>query len=412
MTPNRRAFLAGAAAFGVSVDFLAHAAYAATDAGLANRKFVAIVLRGGMDGLSAAPPVGDSAYEGLRTTVGIPGDQALNLDETFSLHPSLPTIHRLALAGQARIAPAVGTTDRSRSHFEAQDVLENGADAVYGQSSGWLNRALSALGPARKVSALSVGATAPLIMRGPAPAGSWSPGKTLSSKDRLPMLVSDLYAGDPVLSRAFAQGLATEDMAAAAAAAAKTVASASGLGLGAAATTAQGQTAARTLGVTVAQFMKQADGPQVVAISIDGYDTHANQGALTGTLATRLAYFDAVMDGLSSGLGAQWDNTVVVAATEFGRTARVNGTAGTDHGTASTAFVMGGGIKGGGLIGDWPTLAPAALFENRDTRPTLDMRGLFKGLLAEQLGVDKRALDTEVFPDSADIAPMRGLVKV
>ena len=156
--------------------------------------------------------------------------------------------------------------------------------------------------------------------------------------------------------------------------------------------------------------MTQPNGPQIAAISIDGFDTHANQGAAEGQLANRLAYLDAVVDGLSSSLGPEWRNTVVVAATEFGRTAHINGTGGTDHGTASTALVLGGGLRAGGIIGDWPTLAQARLFENRDTAPTLDMRGLFKGVLAEQLGVGRRALDTAVFPDSAGVAPAVGIV--
>ena len=171
-----------------------------------------------------------------------------------------------------------------------------------------------------------------------------------------------------------------------------------------------GAEAARTLGTTLAGFMIQPNGPQIAAISIDGFDTHANQGNADGQLANRLAYLDAVVDGLSTGLGPEWSNTVVVAATEFGRTARINGTKGTDHGTASTALVMGGGLRRGGIIGDWPTLQQARLFENRDTAPTLDMRGLFKGVLADQLGVSRQALDTTVFPDSAGVAPAVGVI--
>jgi uncharacterized protein (DUF1501 family) len=167
---------------------------------------------------------------------------------------------------------------------------------------------------------------------------------------------------------------------------------------------------ARMLGGTLAKFMLEPNGPQIAAVSLDGFDTHANQGAADGQLATRLRGLDAAIDGLSSGLGPEWKNTVVVVATEFGRTARINGTKGTDHGTASTALVLGGSLKRGGIIGDWPTLEQAKLFENRDTAPTVDMRGLFKGVLAEQIGVDRRALDTTVFPDSAGVAPVSGIV--
>ncbi len=166
----------------------------------------------------------------------------------------------------------------------------------------------------------------------------------------------------------------------------------------------------RAAGVTVAKFMTAPNGPQIVAISVDNFDTHANQGTAKGLLATRLTYLDNLLDGLSDGLGPEWNNTVVVAATEFGRTAHVNGTNGTDHGTASTALVLGGALKRRGIIGDWPTLQQARLFEGRDTAPTLDMRALFKGVLVEHLGLERRALDTSIFPDSAAIAPATGVV--
>ena len=172
----------------------------------------------------------------------------------------------------------------------------------------------------------------------------------------------------------------------------------------------QGREAARRLGETLAGFMREPGGPNIAALSLDGFDTHANQGAAQGQLATRLGYLDAVLDGVHTGLGPAWKDTVVVVATEFGRTARVNGTGGTDHGTASTVLLLGGALKPGGIVGDWPTLRPAALFENRDLAPTRDMRGLFKGVLADHLGVDRAALERAVFPDSAAAAPISGLV--
>jgi uncharacterized protein (DUF1501 family) len=379
-----------------------------------------------MDGLSVSPPVGDPGYAALRGEIAIAGfgqpNGALQLDDTFGLHPKLTAIHALAMKGQVRIAPAVATPDRARSHFEAQDVLETGAAAVYATSSGWLNRAMQAMGPARNVQALSVGAQAPLILRGPIQAASWSPGGYKDRDSRLPGILADLYANDPLLGPALASGLETEAMAKVATAptpapmpampqpvvADPMMATAATSPL--AGYQRAGDAAARTLGLTLAKFMIEPDGPQIAAISLDGFDTHANQGAAEGQLANRLAYLDAAIDGLSGGLGPEWNNTVVLVATEFGRTARINGTKGTDHGTGSTALVLGGGLKRGGIIGDWPTLQQARLFENRDTYPALDMRGLFKGVLAEQLAIDRRALDTAVFPDSAGVAPFRGFV--
>jgi uncharacterized protein (DUF1501 family) len=385
---SRRAF----AAVGLGLPFLARVADAAVPKG---RKFVVVVCRGGMDGLSVAPPVGDPDYRALRGALALE-ESALKLDGTFGLHPSLATVHALARAGQVRIAPAVATPDRARSHFEAQDVLETGAAGVYATTSGWLNRAVGALGP---VEAISVGPTAPLILRGPAPAGSWSPGRTVDAAARLPTLLQDLYRDDALLGPALARGLATE-----------TLARDSGAGMsggGMRPRGAAGREAAKAMGEALAGFLKAPNGPQVAAVSLDGFDTHANQA---GLLAARLAGLDALVEGLHGGLGPAWRDTIVLVVTEFGRTARVNGTGGTDHGTASTALVMGGALKTGGIIGDWPTLKRQALFEDRDVYPTLDLRALQKGLLAEHLGADRRALDTAVFPESAGVKPLLGLV--
>jgi len=410
---RRRALLA-AAGLGLSVDLLARPAFAATG-DLANHKLVVVICRGGLDGLSLTPPVGDPDYQGLRRGLAL-GDDALALDGTFALHPALDAVHRLAKTGQARIAPAVATPDRARSHFEAQDVLETGAAVVYGTSSGWLNRAVGGLKMQRKVEALSVGPTAPLILRGPAPASSWSPGRGIDAQARLPSLLQDLYKNDSVLGPALARGLATETMAQAAMSGLADGAETPGMtmatapGGGIEGYLRQGQEAARKLGGTLAGFMREPGGPQIAALSLDGFDTHANQGAAKGQLANRLGYLDAVLDGLHTALGSEWSNTVVVVATEFGRTARVNGTGGTDHGTASTALILGGSLKPGGIVGDWPGLKTAALYENRDLAPTLDMRGLFKGVLADHMGLERRALEATIFPDSAAARPVTGLV--
>ncbi|WP_293907954.1 DUF1501 domain-containing protein [Phenylobacterium sp.] len=397
LSPSRRVFGRGALA-GLSVTLLARMSAAAVPA---NRKFVVIICRGGMDGLSVAPPVGDSDYHDLRGGLAL-GDDALKLDGTFALNPALTSVHALAQAGEARIAPAVATPDRARSHFEAQDVLETGAAGVYATTSGWLNRTVKAMSAAGKVEAISVGPTAPLILRGPAPAGSWSPGRSVDAEARLPTLLQDLYKDDALLGPALARGLQTETMARATGA----DATAGGMaGLRPAA--AQGRDVARAMGLSLADFLKAPGGPQLAAVSLDGFDTHANQAGLLGQ---RLTNLDALVDGLHTGLGPAWKNTVVLAVTEFGRTARANGTGGTDHGTASTALILGGGLKSGGIVGDWPTLRRQALFEDRDVYPALDMRGLSKGLLIDHMGVDRRALDTLVFPDSGAVKPLLGVV--
>jgi uncharacterized protein (DUF1501 family) len=417
---SRRRLLAGAVALGVTLEFAGGQAFA--DPAAARRKLVVIVCRGGLDGLSLSPPVGDPAYAALRGPIAIPGfgqpDGALKLDATFGLHPAMASTWALAQKGEARIAPAVATPDRERSHFEAQDVLESGGTVVYGTASGWLNRSLQAMGPASGLRAISVAPTAPLILRGPVETASWYPGGGAEPDRRLPGILQDLYAHDPVLGPALATGLATQSVAQSASATVNGEMAQAGApsggdamagGRALAPALRQGLPQARKLGLTLAAFMTGADGKQVAAVSFDNFDTHANQGASQGQLATRLAYLDAFIDGLHTGLGPAWADTVVVSATEFGRTARVNGTNGTDHGTASTALLLGGGLRRGGIVGDWPTLTQAKLFANRDTAPTLDMRGLFKGVLRDHLGIDRAALDRLVFPGSAATAPVENL---
>jgi uncharacterized protein (DUF1501 family) len=404
---SRRGLLATAAGFGLTLQLLAVPAMAA-DGALNKKKVIVVICRGGMDGLSVSPPIGDSEYRGLRGGLALDAT-ALPLDATFALHPQLTAVHALAKAGEARIVPAVATPDRARSHFEAQDVLETGAAGVYSTTSGWLNRTVETLSAHRKVDAISIGATAPLLLRGKVQTASWSPGRGVDAEARLPTLLQDLYRNDDLLGPALARGLATETMAKDATA---------GLDGGQAAMTAggggkggggaqQGREAAKTLGQSLAGFMREPGGPTVAAISLDGFDSHANQA---GLLNQRLAYLDAVLDGVHQGLGPEWKNTVVLVATEFGRTARANGTGGTDHGTGSTALILGGALKPGGIVGDWPTLKQNALFENRDVAPTLDMRGLFKGVLAEHMAVDRAALDSTIFPNSAAVKPVLGLV--
>ena len=407
---------------GLTLQFLGSSAVADADRALANRRLVVVICRGGMDGLSVSPPVGDPHYAALRGVIAIPPSGqpggALRLDDTFGLHPALEKVHALALAGEARIAPAVATPDRERSHFEAQDVLESGGPVVFGTGSGWLNRAMEAMGPAAgKVRGLSLGPTTPLLLRGKMEAISWSPGIPSGHDARLPAILQDLYAGDPLLGPAFAAGLATQSMAGAATAMAQADSPPPAPAPTPALTPPKGGRSgaisqARQQGATLAGFMSQPGGPTIAGLELDGFDTHANQGAAEGALAVRLAQLDAFLDGLQTGLAAKdlWRGTAVIVATEFGRTARVNGTNGTDHGTASTALLLGGALRRGGIIGDWPTLADNRLYESRDTSPTLDMRGLFKGVLRDHLGIERARLDSLVFPESAAVPPASGLI--
>jgi uncharacterized protein (DUF1501 family) len=388
---SRRRMMAAALSAGVGVTFLGLDAEAAD---FAQKKLVVIVARGAMDGLSVTVPFGDPNYQPLRQAIAVQADQVLPLDSTFGLHPKLKTLHALRLAGQARIAPAVAIPQRIRSHFEAQDLLETGGARLYAASTGWLNRTLQTARPGRPIKALSIGAQEPLILRGPVQAQSWSPGgRVTPDTDRVATALMDLYAGDPLLGAALASGLQTEDQA-------KRINGDQPLKGG----------DVKAFAVTAAKFLAAPNGPSIAVLSLDGFDTHARQGAAEGQLANRLSIMDDVIAGLQQGMGDQWRSTVVVIATEFGRTARVNGTGGTDHGTASTAILAGGALRPGGIVGDWPTLAQDKLFEDRDLAPTLDVRSVFKGVLLEHLGIEGRALETVVFPNSLEAPALKGLV--
>ncbi len=387
----RRGFLCLGA--GLSLTLMGGTA-AFADPAQAARKLVVIVCRGAMDGLSVSPPLGDPDYAALRGPIAIPADEALRLDDYFALHPKLAAIHALAGSGQARIAPAVAIPQRIRSHFEAQDLLETGGDQLYGATTGWLNRTLAATGARRPVKALSIGPNAPLILSGPVQTESWSPGGRMNDGTaRIAAALHNLYQPYPELASALAAGLATE-------------AQADALGGNKRGGDARG------FAETAGRFLAAPDGPSIAVLSLTGFDTHAGQGAAEGLLAGRLSILDQTVAGLQSGLGDQWRQTVAIVATEFGRTARVNGTGGTDHGTASTLILAGGALKPGDMIGDWPTLVPAKLFENRDLAPTLDIRSVFKGVLAEHLGVDRKALDNAVFPASRGASPVTGIVSL
>ena len=390
LTLDRRRLLAGLGVGGLSLTF---AGQAAAQASGGRPKLVVIIARGAMDGLSVTAPFADTDYIRLRGPLAMkaPGEAegGLSLEQGFALHPALGGLHGLYGQGQLRFAPAVAIPTRIRSHFDAQDMLESGGERLHQSDSGWLNRALGAVNGR----GLSIGAQTPLILRGPAETSSWAPGGRIGGDDRLASLLQDLYVEDRLLATNLARGLETE-------------AQAQSMTSGTDGTPRRGDAAG--LGSAVARLMTGEAGADVVALSLDGWDTHARQAT---QLQARLTQLDQLVGGLRQGLGAEWSRTVVVVATEFGRTARINGTQGTDHGTASTLMLAGGAIRRGSPIGDWPGLTDAALFENRDLAPTLDVRSVFKGVLRDHLGVDRAALDTRVFPDSGAEAPaVTGLV--
>ncbi len=166
----------------------------------------------------------------------------------------------------------------------------------------------------------------------------------------------------------------------------------------------------RALASGSARLIVEQAGPRLAALSYDGWDTHTKEGAEEGRLANLLGALDGALDALATEMAPVWKDTVVVVMTEFGRTARANGNEGTDHGTATVAFLLGGAVKGGRVIADWPGLRDADLYEDRDLKPTTDLRAVLKGVLRDHLGIDQTALSTSVFPNSIGVTPLDGLV--
>ena len=393
MTITRRTFLRATAAFGA----LAPASQALGAA--RDPRLVTIVLRGALDGMAAVAPIGDPAYAGLRGDFALAKGSALPLDGFFALHPAMPQFARLYQARQALVVHAASSPYRGRSHFEGQDVLESGQAGVGRADSGWMNRLLQAL-PAGKNAGrggLAVGALTPLIMRGQAPVLGWAP-QSLKAEDDLAQRVLSLYRhADPALGEALARGLDTNRMAAKAS-----------MGLGAADKGA-GQAHADMVKTAegAARLLAQDNGPRIAALAFDGWDTHVNESA---RLAQLLAGLDAALAAFEQTLGARWADTAILVVTEFGRTVQINGTGGSDHGTASVAFLAGGAVKGGRVLADWPGLAQGALFEGRDLKPTTDLRALASGLVGQHLGVSQKVLGATVFPGSEQLRPLTGLI--
>ncbi|MDB5693850.1 MAG: hypothetical protein JWO81_2913 [Alphaproteobacteria bacterium] len=380
---DRRIFLGSAAAgsFLLACPGIA-LAKAATD-----RRFVFIIQRGAADGLATLAPVGDSAFAGLRGAFVEDAQAGAKLGSFFALHPALVETAKLHGAGEALFVHAVASPYRDRSHFDGQNVLETGAAGAYRLKDGWMNRLLGLL-PQGEAKAIAVSATVPVALRGPNDVSSYAPSVLPAASDDLLARVGDLYARDGQLAPLWNEAMATR----------KLTGDLSGGG---------GQNGAAT-GALAARLLAGDNGERVAFIETGGWDTHSGQ---RGRLAAQLKGLDALVAALKTGLGADWSNTLVLVATEFGRTAAINGTGGTDHGTASAAMLLGGAVKGGRVIADWPGLAPAALYENRDLRPTMDLDALIANALAQHYGLDLARTAATLFPEGQRPRPIDGLIR-
>ncbi|WP_017667905.1 DUF1501 domain-containing protein [Sandarakinorhabdus sp. AAP62] len=380
---NRRSLLVGlAGGFALSPQ-LALAA-AGTD-----QRLVFIILRGAMDGLAAIPPIGDSRLNQLRGALAQPPEQfgpPLQLTSNFAAHPALKGFAGLFAAGEAGVVHAIASPYRERSHFDAQNILETGGSAAYALKDGWLNRLLPLLPAAPPP--VAIAATLPALLRGAAPTTSFAPSRLPDASASLKARVASLYENDALLHRLWSEAMATEMMAGA---------------------SDGGAANPQGLAASAARLLADPAGPRIAVLEMGGWDTHAGQAQRLGN---QLRQLDNVFATLKQGLGPAWANTLVIAATEFGRTVAANGTGGTDHGTASAALLAGGRLKGGPaagrVLGDWPGLGN--LYEGRDLLPTTSLNGLFAGAAAGLFGLDPALVTRRVF--AAAPAPALAIVRV
>jgi uncharacterized protein (DUF1501 family) len=380
---DRRSFIGASAAGALALALSPRMAFAKAET---DKRFVFIIQRGAADGLGIVAPVGDPAFVGARGDLAADFATAAKLDSMFALHPELSVLGGLYAKKQALFAHAVASPYRDRSHFDGQNVLESGGTSAYQVKDGWLNRLLGIL-PPTEAKAIAVSATVPLALRGPHDVSSYAPSGLPQASDDLMQRVTMLYQGDSQLHALWSEAMNTRQL---------TSDLAGGGGANAAAT-----------GALAARLLAPADGARIAMIETGGWDTHTQQRQ---RLAGQLKGLDAMIAALQTGLGPLWNDTMVLVATEFGRTVAVNGTGGTDHGTGTAAMLIGGGVRGGRVLADWPGLSPAALFEARDLKPTLQLDAFIGGAVAGHFGVDPARTMAALFPETKRVAAVRGLV--
>jgi len=389
---NRRSFLGTACAGGLATTFAPSLSFgrAATD-----RRFVFVLLRGAMDGLHSVVPVGDPSYRVARGNLAYSANDLTRLDDLFGLAPGLAPLAASYRSGELLPVQGLAIPYRTRSHFDAQSILETGLNRPVGSATGWLNRTLEVLGGATS-QGIAVGGPLPLSMQGRVPVATWAPSVLREGNDAFIEDLAQLYNMDPVLADPFTAALTLQDQA---------------MVMGSEGNSRRGLAQFEQLFAATGRFLNAPDGARIAALEFSGWDTHAGQGLANGTLDRRLNALANGLLALKAEFSADaWSKTVVVVATEFGRTVATNGSGGTDHGTGGAALLYGGAVRGGRVLADWPGLAARQLYEGRDLRPTLDTRQLLKGVIAAQFDLRSAELDRLVFPDSQGVPGLNGLV--
>ena len=357
-------------------------------------RLVFVLLRGGFDGLAAVVPYGDPGYRSLRGSMAYSESDLVELGDGFGLTPGLAPLLELWDGDELAVLHAMAIPYRTRSHFDGQAILETGLGSPDGASDGWLNRLLQVMDGER--AGLAVAAGLPRSLSGEYPVATWSPVELGVLDDGYLERLHVLYRADRALYDRFEAGLQMRE-----------VALEGGMADPMRGRGRQGRIA--PVMRAAARFVSAPDGPNVAAVEFGGWDTHANQGMAGGNLDRLLGQLAEGIMAFRQEAGAGWADTTMVVMTEFGRTARPNGTGGTDHGTAGAGFVIGPGVSKSGVVTDWPGLGERDLYEGRDLKPTLDTRAILKGVIG---GVfDLTAAQTgRVFPGSNGVRPIYDLI--
>ena len=349
-----------------------------------------VLLRGGFDGLAALVPYDDPSYTTIRDNMAYAASDLTPLASGFGLAPGLAPLKAFWDRGEMVALHAMAIPYRTRSHFDGQAILETGLEKPDGASDGWLNRLLQVMEGER--SGIAVASGMPRSLTGSYPVNTWSPAQLGAVDDAYLDRLHFLYRHDPVLLNRFEAAIQQQELTA-------------DMDLESGGNRRRGGRGLESLMKAAATLLLQPDGPNVAAMEVSGWDTHANQGMQGGPLDRLLGFLASGLGTLREAMGDTWANTTVVVMTEFGRTAAPNGTRGTDHGTAGAGFILGPRVASSSVIADWPGLGAQDLYEGRDLRPTMDTRAVLKGVIAGAFDLTTNQIE-RVFPGSSHVKPL------
>lgn len=373
MILNRRTLL-GMSAATLGAVALPKVSFAASGSG--KKRLVFVLQRGAADGLGIVAPVGDPDYARLRGALAEDYAEAPRISGLFALHPSLAKSAEMFAKGEMMAVHAVASHYRDRSHFDGQNVLESGGTRPYQLKDGWLNR-LVGLIPETDAFGIAISQTIPLALQGPNKSSSYAPSRLPDATDDYMKRIGTLYMNDPRLHMLWEESIATRELAE---------------GMEGSGNMRQ----AADVGALASRMLSAEEGARIAMIETSGWDTHFGQRQRLGRELSRL---DSLIESLKDGLGPHWNDTMVIVATEFGRTAAINGTNGTDHGTASATLLYGGSLSGGTVLGDWPGLRQNDLYQNRDLKPTASLENVITSSVSSHFSLDPDQTRRTLYPN-------------